>query len=233
MQRYNIIHDKIPREILLLKSLPCIYSGKCKFCNYVLDNSTNLDEIKEINDEIINKITGQYGVVEIINSGSVFELPETTLHAIREKINALNVHTLYFEAFYAYHKRLDEMRSFFSRQEIRYRIGIETFDDNFRKTVLGKPFSTSKIQDLSHKFYACCLLICIKGQTREQILHDIQMARTHFREITINVFVNNTTPILRNDALVSWFENEIYPQIKDEKNIEILLDNKDQGVYVQ
>ena len=233
MKRYNIIHDKIPREILLLKSLPCIYSGKCKFCNYVLDNSSNLDEIRQINDEILNEITGEYGVVEIINSGSVFELPQFVLEAIRDKVEALKIHTLYFEAYYGYHKRLEEMRSFFPNQEIRYRIGIETFDDAFRKRVLGKPFPTSNIIDLSQKFYACCLMICIQGQTREQISNDIAIARQYFREITINVFVNNTTAILRDDTLVEWFENDVYPHIKNEKNIEILLDNKDQGVYVQ
>lgn len=233
MQRYNKIIEKIPREILLLKSLPCIYSGKCKFCNYILDNSTNLDEIRQVNDKVLNEITGEFGVVEIINSGSVFELPTFTLEAIREKITHHKVHTLYFEAFYAYHKRLDEMRKFFPNQEVRYRIGIETFDDDFRKNVLKKPFPTSNIIELSEKFYACCLLICVQGQTKEQILKDIHIAQSYFKEITINVFVNNTTPILRDDALVEWFAREIYPQIKNEKNIEILLDNKDQGVYVQ
>lgn len=233
MERYNKIYNKIPREILLLKSLPCIYSGKCKFCNYVLDNSTDLEEIQTINTDIINKITGEFGVVEIINSGSIFELPKFVLEAIREKMNAFNIHTLYFEAYYGYHKRLDEMRRFFPHQEIRYRIGIETFDDEFRKNVLGKPFPTTNLPDLSQKFYACCLMICIQGQTQQQILNDIQIARTYFREITINVFVNNTTSILRDEALVQWFTDDVYPQIKNEMNIEILLDNKDQGVYVQ
>jgi hypothetical protein len=233
MQRYNKIYDKIPREILLLKSLPCIYSGKCSFCNYILDNSTDINEIRQVNDEFITMITGEFGVVEIINSGSVFELPTFVLETIREKVNALKVHTLYFEAFYAYHKRLDEMRKFFPHQEVRYRIGIETFDDEFRKKVLGKPFPTSNIIELSQKFYACCLLICVQGQTRQQIVRDIELARNYFKEITINVFVNNTTPIMRDEALVAWFAQEIYPTIRDENNIEILLDNKDQGVFVQ
>lgn len=233
MQRYNKITDKNPREILLLKSLPCIYSGKCSFCNYVLDNSTDLDEIRQVNDEIIDLITGEFGIVEIINSGSVFEIPTFVLNKIREKVDALQVHTLYFEAYYGYHKRLDEMRIFFPNQEIRYRIGIETFDDEYRKRVLKKPFPTSNLADLSKKFYSCNLMICVEGQTKEQILKDIHIARTHFKEATINVFVNNTTPIVRDESLVKWFTNEIYPQIKNENNLEILLDNKDHGVYVQ
>ena len=234
MQRYSNIYKKIPREILLLKSLPCLY-GKCSFCNYILDNSTNLDEIKKTNTEIINLITGKFGVVEIINSGSVFELPLPILEAIKAKIDTTKniIHTLYFEAYYGYRKRLHEIREFFPNQEVRYRIGIETFDDKFREMVLNKPFSTVDLIGLSEKFYACCLLVCIIGQTREQILKDIEIARNNFKEITINVFVNNGTSVTRDEELAKWFVNEVYPNLKEEKNIEILIDNKDLGIYVQ
>lgn len=68
MQRYSIIHDKLPREVLLLKSYPCIY-GKCTFCNYILDNSLSLAEIEDANDSVIAQLTGQYGVVEILIRG--------------------------------------------------------------------------------------------------------------------------------------------------------------------
>jgi len=233
MQRYSKIYKKIPREILLLKSLPCIYSGKCTFCNYVLDNSRDLNEIRMINTEVIQQITGEFGVVEIINSGSVFELPVFVLEGIRSAVNEHRVHTLYFEAFYAYHKRLDEMRNFFLNQEVRYRIGIETFDDDFRKNILKKPFPTSNVLELGRKFYACCLLVCVQGQTREQIQRDIDIARQYFKEITVNVFVNNTTPIRRDEGLFEWFVESIYPSIENDPSIEVLIDNKDQGVYVQ
>ena len=232
MQRYSKIFDKVSREMILLKSLPCLY-GKCSFCNYILDNSTNLEEIYTTNNEIIEAITGEFGVLEVINSGSVFEIPKLVLDAIKAKVDEKNIPLLYFEAYYGYRKRLDEMRKFFNKQEIRYRIGIETFDDKFRGEVLNKPFPTDDLSDLSQKFYGCLLLICIQGQTKQQILDDIKIARQHFKEITISVFVNNTTPIKRDENLVKWFISEIYPSIKAEPNIEILIDNKDLGVYVQ
>ena len=232
MQRYNKIRKKNPREILLLKSLPCIF-GKCTFCNYILDNSTDLNEIEQVNTEAIDLIDGEFGVVEIINSGSVFELPSSTLEAIRKKVDQLKVHTLYFEVYYGYHKRLQVIRDFFPNQEIRYCIGIETFDDEFRKRVLNKSFPTNYLLDLSQKFYACNLLICINGQTKERILKDIKIARENFSEVVINVFVNNTTPVKRDESLVKWFVNDVYPELNNNKNIEILVDNKDFGVYVQ
>ena len=54
-----------------------------------------------------------------------------------------------------------------------------------------------------------------------------------FKEITINVFINNNTEITRNEELVKWFLTEKYPLLLNKKNIEILIDNKDLGVYVQ
>lgn len=232
MQRYSIVDTKIPREILLLKSFPCLY-GKCSFCNYILDNSVNLTEIEDANFTVIQQLTGKYGVVEILNSGSVFELPPSILTAIKAKIDAIKVHTIYFETYYGYRKRLQEIRDYFPNQEIRYRIGIETFDDEFRARVLNKPFPTNDLTELADQFYACCLLICVQGQTKEQILKDIEIARNNFKEITINVFINNTTAVTRDESLVKWFVNEVYSNLKDVPNIEILLDNKDLGVFVQ
>ncbi|MCD8543268.1 MAG: hypothetical protein LRY69_07950 [Gammaproteobacteria bacterium] len=49
----------------------------------------------------------------------------------------------------------------------------------------------------------------------------------------MNVFVNNTTPIRRDEALFDWFVESVYPSIENESSIEVLIDNKDQGVYVQ
>jgi hypothetical protein len=64
-------------------------------------------------------------------------------------------------------------------------------------------------------------------------MNDIALARANFKEITLNVFINNGTAVLRDDALVAWFVQEIFPELQNEPNIEILIDNKDLGVYVQ
>lgn len=232
MQRYSIIHDKLPREVVLLKSYPCLY-GKCSFCNYIEDNSTSLREIEATNFEVLDQITAQYGVLEVLNSGSVFELPDSILSAIKQIADAKKIHTIYFETYYGYRKRLAEIHNYFPNQQIRFRIGIETFDDEFRARVLNKPFPTNDIQELAQQFHACCLLICVTGQTREQITTDIKLALDNFNVITLNIFVNNGTSVKRDDKLVKWFTQEIYPTLKDNPKIEILIDNKDLGVFVQ
>ena len=55
----------------------------------------------------------------------------------------------------------------------------------------------------------------------------------NFKELVVSVFVNNGTEIERDEELVDWFLTEIYQKYKDVPNIEILVDNKDFGVYVQ
>jgi len=38
---------------------------------------------------------------------------------------------LYFEAYFGYINRLNEIREYFSEQEVRFAIGMETFDNEF------------------------------------------------------------------------------------------------------
>ena len=81
MERYNKITNKNPREIVLLKGKPCAW-GKCRFCDYIDDNSRDIDTINDLNYEILSRVTGELGVLEVINSGSCFELPKETSKSI-------------------------------------------------------------------------------------------------------------------------------------------------------
>ena len=49
MERYNKITNKNPREIVLLKGRPCAW-GKCRFCDYIEDNSRDVQEMNALND---------------------------------------------------------------------------------------------------------------------------------------------------------------------------------------
>ena len=234
MIRYSVIREKNPREIVLLKGFSCAY-GKCAFCNYILDNTNDEEEMKRVNLEALNQITGETGVLQVINSGSVFELNEFTLSKIKEICNEKKIKILYFEAYFGYLKRLDEIRKYFDKQEVRFAIGMETFDNEFRTKVLKKNFITNeKVLEKIRKEYKMGLfMVCIKGQTKEMILNDINLAQEYFDEIALSVFVNNDTEVKRDEKLVAWFLKEIYPELNQKQNIEILVDNKDFGVYVQ
>ena len=231
--RYNKITDKHQREIVLLKSFPCKY-GKCSFCNYIEDNSLDEKEIYNVNMEVLKEITGEYGVLEVINSGSVFELTPKTLEEIKRVVIEKDIKVLYFEIYYGYIKRLEEIKKYFSGVEIRFRMGVETFDNEFRIKVYNKNFvmEEDEIAEVSKKLFSVCLLVCVKGQTREMIEKDIEIALKNFKGVTINIFINNGTIIERDDELVKWFI-EKYSYLTSDDRVELLLDNKDLGVFEQ
>ena len=231
--RYNKITDKHQREIVLLKSFPCKY-GKCSFCNYIEANSLDEEEIDNVNMEVLKEITGEYGVLEVINSGSVFELTQKTLEEIKRIVKEKNIKILYFEIYYGYIKRIEEIKKYFSGVEIRFRMGIETFDNNFRVKVYNKNFilEEKEIIEISKKLFSVCLLICVKGQTKEMIENDIKIALENFQGVTINIFINNGTVIERDNELVKWFI-EKYSYLALDDRVELLLDNKDLGVFEQ
>ncbi|MGL5355470.1 MAG: radical SAM protein [Cetobacterium sp.] len=231
--RYSKIENKNKREIVLLKGLPCKY-GKCKFCNYIEDNSENLEEIDRVNKETLEEVTGEFGALEVINSGSVFELPELTLERIREVVKEKNIKLIYFEIYYGYKNRLNEIKEFFKGIDIRFRMGMETFDDEFRINSYGKNFKLGDkdLEDLSNKLYSICLLICVKGQTKDIIQKDIELGLKHFKSITINIFINNGTEVERDEELVKWFIDN-YAYLQEDSRVELLIDNKDLGVFEQ
>ena len=231
--RYNKITDKHQREIVLLKSFPCKY-GKCSFCNYIEDNSLDEKEIDAVNMEVLKEITGEYEVLEVINSGSVFELTPRTLEEIKKIVKEKNIKVLYFEIYYGYIKRIEEIKKYFFDVEIRFRMGIETFDNDFRVKVYNKNFilKEKEIIEISKKLFSVCLLICVKGQTKEMIENDIKIALENFQGVTINIFINNGTVIERDNELVKCFiEKYSYLTLNDK--VELLIDNKDLGVFEQ
>ena len=227
MDRYNKITNKNIREIVLLKAFPCIW-GKCSFCDYIDDNSLNEEEIVKLNKEVLKNITGEFKVLEVINSGSCFEIPKETLNDIKKIIQEKNIEKLFLESHWCYKNRLDEMREFFGIPII-FKIGVETFDNNFRNLVLNKNANFKTPEEVKENFQSVCLLIGVKGQTKEMIKKDIDIVLKNFDYATLNVFVNNTTDVKRDEELVKWFVEE-YKYLDSYDNIEVLYNNTDFGV---
>lgn len=227
MERYSHILEKDKREIVLLKSRPCIW-GKCSFCDYIEDNDVNQDENKKINDEVLNNVTGQYGVLEVINSGSFFELPDETIERIYKIIVEKKIKRLYIEAHYLYKKKITALREKF-KIEIIVKTGIETFNDEMRNNVLNKNVHFDKIEEILEDFDSPCLMVGIQGQTKEMIRKDIEILTKYFDHGTINIYRNNSTPIKRDEELIKWFDEE-YHDLKNDKKYDYLGIPTDFGV---
>jgi len=225
IERYSVIDKKNPREIVLLKSTKCRW-GRCTFCDYIHDNSDDIEHIIELNKEILSMVSGELNQLEIINSGSCFELPTETLKDIKDIVEEKNIETLYFESHFMYRNRLDEIRDFFNAKII-FKCGIETFDNEFRR-FLNKGFSASP-EEIAHYFSSICLMVGIKGQTKEMIRRDIKFLEEHFEKGCVNVYVDNSTEIKSDPQLIEWFENE-YAYLEKNPQIEVLWHNTDFGV---
>ena len=226
MDRYSLIHTKMPREFVLLQGMGCKWK-KCTFCDYHEDVSENP---YEVNEPVLRQVTGEYGVLDVINSGSAMELDDKTIALIKEVVKEKRIHTLWFEAHYMYRKKLASFAEQFAPVKVKFRCGVETFDANLRdRWKKGIPSSVTP-EDIAKYFQGVCLLLGTEGESKEHVINDIELAKKHFEYFSVNVFCNNGTDTKRDGELVAWFVKEVYPTLKNQSGIEVLLDNTDLGV---
>lgn len=231
MIRYSVIRDKNPREILLLRGTGCRYR-RCAFCDYHFDCSDNEAENLRLNRRVMAQVTGQYRRLEVINSGSFPELGTDTLHALEELCRRRQIHTLHFECHYLYRDQIPYWRRRFERVGTRLKIktGVETFDADFRETVLKKGIRETDPAKIALPFDECCLLFGLKGQTVPSMLRDIQTGLTHFERVCVNVFQANTTDMRPDADVIRGFTDEVLPLYAPNDRVDILLNNTDFGV---
>ena len=87
MERYSLITTGMKREFILLQGTGCRWK-KCTFCDYYEDVSENPFEI---NKQVLGNVTGIYGVLDIINSGSCQEYDEETIRLIQKTTAEKNI----------------------------------------------------------------------------------------------------------------------------------------------
>lgn len=226
MERYSLIHEKLPREFILLQGTGCRWRG-CTFCDYHSDNSPSPFET---NRSVLEKVTGHYGVLDVINSGSAIELDEESIKLLQEVVKTRGIHTLWFEMHYMYRHRLADFAARFAPAVVKFRCGIESFDPTLRQRWnKGVPAHVSAA-DVAQYFQGVCLLCCTEGDSRERILSDIDTAHQLFEYFSINVFCENTTQEKADKELAKWFAKEVAPSLAQNQKAEVLLNNTDLGV---
>ncbi len=229
MERYSIIHEKNSREIVLLRGSGCVYT-KCTFCDYYSDSCKNEEENFRLNSKVLESVTGIYQNLEVINSGSVFELDKNTVELIKKVCKQKNIHTIHFESHYLYNNRIADLRKEFSDFTLKMKLGLETFDYDFRENVLKKGIKEKNPEKISENFDEANFLFGIKGQTVESIRNDIELGLKYFERICINIMCENSTSVKPDKELIKAFIKEIYPIYKDNDRADILINNTDFGV---
>lgn len=229
MERYGIINNKRKREIVLLRGKGCVYK-KCRFCDYYYDGSKNSAENFKLNREVLSKVTGEYGDLEVINSGSVFELDDNTLKLIKKVCREKNISVIHFESHYLYRDRIAALRTEFSDFQLKMKLGLETFDYALRENILKKGIAENSPKIISEGFDEANFLFGITGQTAETMEADIQLGLAFFERICLNIMCKNSTEVTPDSDVINSFIKDIYPCYVNNPRIDILLNNTDFGV---
>ena len=226
MIRYSVIKEKFPREFVLLQGKGCKW-GKCTFCDYHSDTS---EKPFEVNRPVLEQVSGLYGVLDVINSGSCMELDGQTLELLQSIVAEKNIHTLWFEAHWIYRHKLAAFATLFPGVQVKFRCGVETFDPVLRKRWNKGIPETVAAADIAGYFKGVCLLCGTDVEDFNHIVTDIETACENFEYLSVNLFCNNTTGVKRNEKIARRFVDEIYPLYKENPKIEILIENNDLGV---
>ena len=231
MVRYSIIHDKNPREILLLRGKGCVWS-RCTFCDYHYDRSANEAENFYINKKAMSNVTGIYHHLEVINSGSFPELDNNTVVELVSLCGEKKIKTLHFECHWLYRNKIPAFRELFAKAgtQLKIKTGVETFDFDFREKVLKKGINEHDPDKIAKDFDECCLLFGLNGQTVDSMTKDIETALNCFERVCVNVFVNNKTDMTADRKVIADFISYVMPLYQNNDRVDILLNNTDFGV---
>lgn len=231
LTRYSVIEDKNPREIVLLRGRGCAWK-RCRFCDYHLDASRDEQANLALNRAALAQVTGRYGRLEAINSGSFAELEESTIREVERVCREKGIRDLHIESHWLFRKTLPALRARFAEQGItlHVKIGVETFDADYRERVLDKGIDETDPAKIAADFDDCCLLFGLAGQTADSMRHDIETGLAHFDRVCVNIMVPNTTSVRPDDASRAAFVREVYPFYRDNPRVDILLENTDFGV---
>lgn len=229
MERYSVIKEKNPREIVLLRGRGCVYK-KCSFCDYHTDCCSDDAENVQLNHSVLSNVTGEYGNLEVINSGSVFELDSKTLGEIQHLCKEKGIKTIHFESHFIYNSKIPLLRQDFDGFDLKMKLGLETFDYDFREKVLKKGIDEKEPARIAENFDEANFLFGIKGQNARSMLRDIELGLEYFERICINIMCPNSTEMKPDRKVIEVFMDRLYPIYKDNNRVDILLNNTDFGV---
>lgn len=231
MERYSIIPDKNPREIVLLRGEGCRW-GRCAFCDYHLDRDPDPEANFALNRAVLARVTGVHHHLEVINSGSFVDLDPDTLDEIERVCVEKGIRTLHFECHFIHRRAVPALRERFAARGVTVKVktGVETFDRALREDVLHKGIGVDNPAAIAEYFDECCLLFGLPGQTEESMRRDVELGLAHFERVCVNIMVENSTPVKPDPAVIERFREAVYPLYADDPRVDILLNNTDFGV---
>lgn len=229
--RYSVIKEKNPREIVMLVGNGCKWR-KCRFCDYHLDSSPDEEFNYNINKEVLSQVTGIHNELEVINSGSFVDLDINTMNLIKRICIDKNINKIHFECHWMHRDEIENFKSMFEDIGVQaiIKLGMETFDYDFREKVLIKGIDERNPKVISAYFDEINLLQGLSGQTVESMCKDIEIGLKYFERVCVNIMTPNGMPIKPDEKVIEGFMEHVYPVYKDNERVDILIENTDFGV---
>ncbi|OAA90941.1 hypothetical protein [Clostridium ljungdahlii] len=203
LKRYGQVTKRLPREVVLLRGSGCFW-GNCIFCDYHLDEDYNAFRNHKLNHKVLEKVTGKYGVLQIMNSGSASELDTATVFELIKLCRNKNIRQLIMESHVKYENDIKLFREQFRPTELKFIVGAESFDISYRENVLNKGIGDRKACEFKN-FDWVNLLFGMVGQNITELQRDVELALKYFERVTINIFCENTTKVKRDNELIEEF----------------------------
>ena len=217
---------------MLLRGSGCKYR-RCAFCDYHKDFSKDTAANLALNKAVLSRVTGEYGRLEVINSGSFGDLDKDTVAEIKRISLTKKIKYLHFECHWLYRSDMADFREYFAKDgiEVIFKIGVETFDFDFRENILNKGMVKVLPAEIAAAGFGEINLLCgIDGQTASSMAKDIEIGLKHFNRVCVNLMTANSTAVKPSVAVINEFMTEVYPCFKDNPRVDILLENTDFGV---
>ncbi len=140
------------------------------------------------------------------------------------------IKTVHFESHYIYNDKIPALRQTFDGFDLKMKLGLETFDYDFRENVLNKGIRERAPDIIAAHFDEANFLFGITGQSAQTMKKDVELGLEYFERICINIMCNNTTDIKPDMNVIKVFMDRLYPVYKDNDRVDILINNTDFGV---
>ena len=130
----------------------CSKNGSCIMCDYgpIRENNLSKEDIKEIMNEVFDKLTEMPSVLLLNCLGSVLdpqEMPMENLVTLLEEVSKLDIKTIIFETHYSTITTsiLDLVKTKLNDKDIAIELGLESADREVREKCLNKYIDNAKL----------------------------------------------------------------------------------------
>ena len=171
-------------------------------------------------------------MLEVINSGSFCDLDDDTVSEIIRICGAMKISQVHIECHWRDRHTLPAIRERFAAAGIRIKvkIGVETFDADFRDDVLMKGMEHVSPAEIAEYADEVCLLFGLTGQTEISMKNDVETGLALFERVCINLMTENSTSVKPDDEVLETFMCRLFPIYEGDPRVDILLENTDFGV---